>query len=112
MSTKIATLGESLSAQVTLIRSLPCVFSEMITKVATFFEHAIASLELTFEVHFHSQSLLILNLNSFMPVVRDAWERFLYIVVFSLVVTFIVRVLGILLHFYLNLRLVYFFVSS
>ena len=54
MSTKIATLGESLSAQVTLIRSLPCVFSEMITKIATFFEHAITALEFTFEVHFHS----------------------------------------------------------
>ena len=111
MSTKIATLSESLFAHVALIRPLPGVFSEMITKVATFFEHAITSLELTFEVHFHSQSLLILYLYCFMPIVWNAWERFLDAVV-ALVDTFIIRVLNVFLLFDLDLRLVDFFVSS
>ena len=111
MSTKIATLGESLFAHIALIRSLPGVFSEMITKVATFFEHAITSLELALEVHFHSQSLPILDLNGFVPVIWNARERLLHTVV-TLVNDLIVRVLGVLLYLNLNLGFANFFERS
>ena len=111
MSTKVSTLGESLFAHIALIRSLPGVFSEMIAEVATFFEHAITSPELALEVHFHSQGLLILDLNSFVPVIWDARKRLLYAVV-TLVNNLIVRVLDVLLYLNLNLSFTDFFVSS
>ena len=54
MPSKIATLCESFLTDIALVRPLSGVFSKMITKVATFFEHAITSFEFALEVHFHS----------------------------------------------------------
>ena len=73
---KIATLRERFATLWALKRSLTCMLSEMVSKIATFLEDTIASLVLTFEEQFDTLSLFIFYLDGFVPIIWNSNEAF------------------------------------
>ena len=76
MTTKISTLSESLFAHRASKWSLTSVLPEVVTKIAAFFEYAIAVSDLAFEEHFISLGLFVPDHDCLVPVIRYAWESF------------------------------------
>ena len=49
---------------------------KVVAEVAALLKDAVAAFELAFEVQFEPLSLLVLDLDGFMPVIWNAWEDF------------------------------------
>ena len=74
MTTKIATLGESLVADLAAERPLGRVLAEMIAQVAALGEGGVAAVELATEVQLHALGSLISHLNDLVPLRWNALE--------------------------------------
>ena len=74
MATKVATLSEVLTADLTLVGPLHRVLPKVVSKIAAFAEDGFAALILTPKVELGSLGLSIVNLNGFMPLFRYSLE--------------------------------------
>ena len=71
MAAKIATLGEVLSANVTLVGPLHSVLAEVVPQVAALAEHGFAFLELAAEVELGALRLTVVNFYRLVPLLRN-----------------------------------------
>ena len=72
VAAKIAALGESFLAHGTCKGTLASVLAEMVPKVATLLEYALAACMLALEVQFDALGFEVLDLDSLVPLARDS----------------------------------------
>lgn len=75
VSAKIATLGEGLMAHRTVVGPLASMLAEVITQVTALLEDTLTVTVHTFEIEFDALGDLVLHLNCFVPLLRNAFER-------------------------------------
>jgi len=75
VSAKISTLGEGLMAHRTVVGPLACMLAEVIAQVTALLEDTLTIIMHAFEIEFDALGDLVLHLNSFVPLLRNAFER-------------------------------------
>ena len=76
MTAKVSTLSKRFAAFRAREWSLACVLPEMISQIATFLEDTIATLVFALEEQLYTLRQFVLNLDRFMPVIRNTDKSF------------------------------------